>query len=233
MSDAKPLALLVPGLDGTGLLFYRQVEPLSSRYRVLPWSFLVRSRFEFTDLVAELNEGVSREAPGPIVLVGESFGGVIAMHFALAFPERIRLLALINTFPYYRGRIRLGIGLRLLPGLRWKTARDLKDRIVDRILAVEGIHAEDRRRYREIVQRVDRGAYRRRLELSRSVDLRSRLGSISSNTILFASGRDRLVPSVQEAEWMASQIPNARLHVFPRAGHALLLTPGFSLADYF
>jgi hypothetical protein len=31
---------------------------------------------------------------------------------------------------------------------------------------------------------------------------------------------------------MASKIPNAEVHEFPRAGHALLLTPGFSLAAY-
>jgi pimeloyl-ACP methyl ester carboxylesterase len=50
--------------------------------------------------------------------------------------------------------------------------------------------------------------------------------------VLLASGRDKLVPSIREAHFMASRIPNARVHEFPEAGHALLLTPGISLADY-
>ena len=31
---------------------------------------------------------------------------------------------------------------------------------------------------------------------------------------------------------MRSQIPQAELYEFPNAGHALLLTPGFVLAEY-
>jgi pimeloyl-ACP methyl ester carboxylesterase len=47
-----------------------------------------------------------------------------------------------------------------------------------------------------------------------------------------ASRRDKLVPSIGEAHYMAARIPNAYVHEFPEAGHALLLTPGFSLADF-
>jgi pimeloyl-ACP methyl ester carboxylesterase len=59
-----------------------------------------------------------------------------------------------------------------------------------------------------------------------------RLSEIKVPTLLFASGRDKLVPSAQEGRFMAARIPNSKLYEFPRAGHALLLTPGFRLADY-
>ena len=62
--------------------------------------------------------------------------------------------------------------------------------------------------------------------------MRARLGEIRARTLLFASGRDKIVPSLAEARFMASRIPRAELHEFPRAGHALLLTPEFFLADY-
>lgn len=228
----KPLALLIPGLDGTGEMFYRQIGALSSRYRVVAWKFKDRSSFDFRDLVEELAEGTAGEEPGSILLVGESFGGTVAMHYVLTYPERVSRLALINTFPYYRPRRRILWGRRLVPLLTMKGARHLKNFIVDRVLAREGVPEPDRKVYRRIVQMVHPGAYRRRLELVQRVDLRARLHEITVPTLLFASGRDKIVPSVTEARLMASCFPDAKVYEFPKAGHALLLTPGFSLAEY-
>jgi len=228
----KQLALLIPGLDGTGRLYYRQVDALSARYRVQPWAFLPRARFTYSDLVQELGEATANEPPASIVVVGESFGGTVAMHYVLAFPGRVRLLALINTFPYYKPKMRILAGLLLAPMLKWSGIREVKNFVVDRMLALEGITREDRRCYREIIRTVNARAYRRRLTLVREIDLRARLQDIPVRTIVFASGRDKIVPSISAARHMAASIPCAELHVFPRAGHALLLTPGFSLADY-
>jgi len=228
----KALALLIPGLDGTGRLYYRQIERLSARYRVRPWEFRQAGRFGYVDLVDELARATAGEPPATIVVVGESFGGTVALHFALACPDRVGTLVLVNTFASYRRRRAIGLACRLSALLTLSAARAVKDLVAERTLALEGIPAEDRRRYREIVRAVDLAAYRRRLELARAVDLRARLGEIQARTFLFASGRDKIVPSLAEARFMASRIPGAELHEFPRAGHALLLTPEFFLADY-
>jgi len=228
----KPLALMISGLDGTGRFFEPHQEALAARYRVIAWEFRRRPRFDFADLVEELGSGTSGEKPGSIAVVGESFGGSVAMHYVLAFPERIRLLALINTFSYYPGRLRIRLGCRLAPVVAWRGVRNVKNVIADRLLAMEGIPPKERKRYREIVKLIDQKAYRRRLELVRDTDLRDRLKEIPVPTLIFASGRDRIVPSITAARYMAARIPHARVHEFPRAGHALLLTPGFSLADY-
>jgi 3-oxoadipate enol-lactonase len=232
MADNDPLALLIPGLDGTGLLYYRQVEALSRRYRVRPWRFAARAVFDYADLVQELGDGTQAEARHSVLVVGESFGGVLALHYALAFPERVRRLILLNTFPYYRRRLRARLAELLAPVLAWGASRKLKDRIVAAILEREGIGREDINRYHAIVRQVDMQAYRRRLALVRQVDLRPRLGEIRAPTVILVSGRDKLVPSTLEAQVLSSGIPHAVVHEFPRAGHALVLTPGFSLADY-
>jgi pimeloyl-ACP methyl ester carboxylesterase len=228
----KPLVLLIPGLDGTGQLYFKQLRPLSSRYRVLAWSFRSRAVFDFEDLVQELGAGTEGEAPGSILVVGESFGGIVAMHYVLAFPERIRRLILVNAFPYYRRRVRIRLGRALAPLLEWKTSRRIKSVIVDRILRSEGIEEPDIENYRRVVRQVQLEAYYRRLLLVQQADLRARLHEIRVPTVILASGRDKLVPSKREASYMASKMPHATLHEFPRAGHALLLTPGFTLADY-
>jgi pimeloyl-ACP methyl ester carboxylesterase len=230
-SALRPLALLLPGLDGSGRLYYRQVPLLEPRYRVRAWAYGVGLR-DYPELVRELAEATAGEPEGSIALVGESFGGTVALQFALDYPGRLRGLTLVNAFPYYRRQARIRLACRLAPLLRFRAALALKDAVAARVLALEGVAAADRRRYREIVAQVDRAGYVRRLELVRDVDLRPRLAEIRVPTFVCASGRDKIVPSRTEARLMAGRIPGARLVEFPEAGHALLLTPGFSLADY-
>ena len=228
----KSLALLIPGLDGTGRLFSRQTAALGARYRIRAWEFRRRSRFTLDDLVEELGGETGAEDPASILVVGESFGGTVAISYVLAYPERVRSLCLINAFPVYRHRLRIRLACRLVPLLRLPGIRHLKDLIAEEILAGEGITKDARKMYHEVIRDVDMESYRQRLEIVRSVNLVSRLPEIEVPTVLLASGRDKLVPSTVEARFMAERIPNSRLHEFPRAGHALVLTPGFQLADY-
>jgi pimeloyl-ACP methyl ester carboxylesterase len=228
----KPLALLIPGLDGTGKLYYRQMSRLSKAYRAQPWEFYPRGFFELSDLIEEIAGITEAEKPGSILMVAESFGGLIGLQFALNYPERLRRLVLINTFPYYRRQARIRLACLLAGLLNKRAVRVFKDSIVNRTLASEGILPQDRAQYLDIIKGVYLPAYCRRLQLIRDVDLRSRLKEIRVPTWIFASGRDKLVPSMTEARLMAAAIPDSRLYEFPRAGHALLLTPGFDLAGY-
>ncbi len=230
--DVKPLALLIPGLDGTGLLYYRQIEALSAHYRVAAWRFRQNSRFELADLTKEIGEATGGETAGSMLVVGESFGGLIALDYVLSYPERVRRLLLVNAFARYRRRVRIRLARLLAPLLAFEFAKRVKDYVADCILEREGILIEDRRRYREIIRQIDPPAYRRRLLLTQTIDLTPRLPQITVPTVLLAAGRDKIVPSVPEARFMAAHIPDAELHEFPEAGHALLLTPGVSLADF-
>jgi pimeloyl-ACP methyl ester carboxylesterase len=228
----KPLALLIPGLDGTGKLFYRQQEVLARKYRICPWSYGPGADFDLADLTRNLGSATAGEPPGSILVVGESFGGLVALDYVLRYSERVRHLILVNTFPYYRRRLSLALALALTSLLPFKITRIAKDLFVECILRWEEIPPEERRRYHETNQLIDPQAYRRRLQVIRGTDLRPRLGEIAIPTVLLASRHDKLVPSVAEAHFMAARIPRSRVHEFPNAGHALLLTPGVSLADY-
>ena len=232
LSVSKPLALLIPGLDGTGRLFYRQIDPLAEAYRVRPYEFGTRAEFTLEDLTRELGQATAGEPDHSILVVGESFGGLIAIDYAVNYPERMRQLVLVNAFPYYHRRLRIRLARALARLLERRAARRIKNYIVDRILRREGILLQDRERYKDIIRRIDRPAYLRRLQLVQELDLRPRLREINVPCILLAGGRDKIVPSVREARFMASRIPGARVHEFPGAGHALLLTPEVTLADY-
>ena len=66
-------------VDGTGLLFYRQVPLLERRFTVT--THRLRDTAERLDeLVAELDARVQETAAGePVTLVGESFGGALSL----------------------------------------------------------------------------------------------------------------------------------------------------------
>jgi pimeloyl-ACP methyl ester carboxylesterase len=229
---SKPLALLIPGLDGTGELFFRQRELLAGEYRVLAWNYGKGGDFTLHDLASRIGAATAGEPPASILVAAESFGGLVALDYVLTYPERVRRLILVNAFPYYRRRRRLWLACRLAPLLQVEGARRLKNKIVDAVLSREGIRPEDRARFLDIVTRVDHAGYRRRLQLIRESDMRPKLPQIAVPTVILAAHRDKLVPSVAEARLMKAQIRDARLHEFPAAGHALMLTPGISLLDY-
>jgi pimeloyl-ACP methyl ester carboxylesterase len=119
---AEPL-VLVPGLDGTGLLYYRQVPLLARRYEVTTHR-LRDTAMAIGELVDELHARVEAAAPGaPVTLVGESFGGALALSYALTHPERVKRLVVLNSFPYFAPQARLWLGYHLLRGVPWGVMR--------------------------------------------------------------------------------------------------------------
>ena len=83
VARAAPL-VLVPGMNGTGELFYRQVPRLERSYRVATYS-LREDAESLERLGADPARIVDIVAPGErrAIVVGESFGGAVALTFAL------------------------------------------------------------------------------------------------------------------------------------------------------
>src|SRR5512147_2345757 len=105
--EGAPL-VLVPGMDGTGRLFYRQVPPLARRYRVATYA-LRDDAARMDVLVEDLAQVVAAAAngPGSAIVIGESFGGTLALSFALAHPERVRAMVVLNSFSRFLPQVNL------------------------------------------------------------------------------------------------------------------------------
>jgi pimeloyl-ACP methyl ester carboxylesterase len=91
--------VLVPGMDGTGQLFYRQTPSLSESFRTATYALRSNARTMDTlvDDLACVIDTVASETRRAVV-VGESFGGALAMSFALARPEQVSALVVLNSF---------------------------------------------------------------------------------------------------------------------------------------
>jgi 3-oxoadipate enol-lactonase len=110
--------VLVSGMDGTGKLFYRQVPLLARSYRVATYA-LRDTATTMEELVADLGHVIDTVAPERrATIVGESFGGALALSFALARPAQVDRLVILNSFPRFTPQIRLHVAmvaLRTLP----------------------------------------------------------------------------------------------------------------------
>ena len=98
----------------------------TDRYRSSPTtSMLQRSLYltianaKMDSLVEDLRRVILEIAPGGAVLIGESFGGALAMSATLAHPELISGLILVNTSPWLDNRIQLNARRWLLKAVPW------------------------------------------------------------------------------------------------------------------
>ncbi len=223
--------LLVPGLDGTALFFYRQIPLLARRFRVETFPLPNDSGCTMDSLVANLLAWCNQQGLDRLLLCGESFGGALSLSFALAHPERLHGIIIVNSFPVIRERLKIRLAPILLRLLPWGAMR-----LVRRFTAarLHSPHAsrEDLREFRQRARAIEREGYIRRLEILGWYDIRSRLRRVEPPALFLAGDQDRLVPSVAEARLMASRVPNATLRILEGYGHICLIDHDLDLLDY-
>jgi len=224
---ADPL-VLVPGMDGTGLLFYRQVPLLAGRFDVTTHR-LRDSAVHLTELVDELHAQVEAAGRGrPVTLVGESFGGALSLSYALAHPDRIARLVILNSFPFFAPQARLWLGYHLLRATPWGVMHVMREFTAWRMHSPH-TGREELRRFHQLMRATTRQGYLSRLLMLREYDVRSRLPEIAAPVLFLAADRDHLVPSVAQARLMASLTPRATLRVLAGHGHICLIAPDIDL----
>ena len=221
--------ILVPGMDGTGLLFYRQVPLLARSYRVI--TYALRDTAATMDvLVSDLARIIDTVAPTErrAIIVGESFGGALALSFALARPEQVSRLVILNSFPYFAPQRRLRLAAVGLGALPWG-AMGLVRRLTAFRLHSPHTHRQEIDRFMELTARASRGGYINRLKLLMQYDVRHRLHELRAPTLFLAADRDHLVPSVAQARYMAARVPGSMLRVLEGHGHICLIAPDIDL----
>ena len=216
-------------MEGTGKLFYRQEPELRAHYTVVCLPSRDHSYFTYEDLIDDVLNVMKEEQAEKATIVAESFGGTVALQFAAQHPERIERLVLINTFPYFRRRIRLHLGLILLPFTFIPLGNAIREFFYRVALGFEGVEKEDIAKLCECSFSHGYATSRNRMRLVKSLDVRDQLSKITVPVTIIASARDKLIPSVKEAQWMASHLPDARVIVLPEHGHTPLVTSSFSL----
>ena len=170
-------------------------------------------------------------APGPLVILGWSLGGQVALEWARLRPERVGALVLMSTTPCFVQRpdwphAMAEATLRRFGDELTVAYRQTLRRFV--ALQVQGSeHARDALASLRS-QLFARGepspqALHDSLKLLASSDLRSGVGAISQPALMIAGDRDMLTP-IAASRWLASALPRASLVVVPGAAHAPFLS---------
>jgi 3-oxoadipate enol-lactonase len=226
----KDPLVLIPGIDGTGKLFYRQIPSLERDFEVT--ATRLRDDAEtMDDLVKDLDAEVTRVAGGRrVTLLGESFGGALTLSYALAHPERVERLIVLNSFPHFGSQARLWLGYHLLRATPWGMMRIVRQLNARRMHSPQTDRAEIRQ-FHELMRAATRQGYLSRMRILRDYDVRDRLPSLRSPVLFLAADRDTLVPSVEQARLMTSLTPDATLRILEGHGHSCLIAPDLDLAS--
>jgi pimeloyl-ACP methyl ester carboxylesterase len=223
-----PTIVLVPGMDGTGKLFYRQVPLLARAYRVVTYA-LRDTAATMDTLVADLARIIETVAPERrAIVVGESFGGAIALSFALTRPEQVSGLVVLNSFPHFAPQWRLWLAVAALTHLPSGTMRMVRRLTAFRLHSAH-THRDEIRTFMALTAQATREGYVNRLTLLTRYDVRDRLRELRVPTLYLAADRDHLVPSVPQAEFMAARTRRSSLRVLAGHGHICLIAPDIDL----
>ncbi len=231
-----PLFIYLPGGDGTGQLFHRQLEGLEKAFDIRCLEIPPDDMTDWDELVAEVIHLVETElASAPrsqVYLCGESFGGCLALKIMLRSPQLFDHVVLVNPASAFREQSWL-YGLSFL-------ARPVPKPIyrffwvwfLPLLAALGKIEADDRRLLLNAVQLMTQETSIWRVELLRQFQIsKAELAQIQQPTLIVASGRDWVLPSVQEADRLVACLPQAQKYVLPESGHACLLESDVNLYE--
>lgn len=203
---------------------------LARSFKVATYS-LRDSATDMATLVDDLDAVVARVAPAGerVVLLGESFGGALSLSYALARPERVAALVILNSFAAFLPQIRLHLGRAALAAMPWG-AMSLVRRLTAFRMHSRHTTADELRRFVELMRATTREGYLNRLTVLMHYDVRDALARLQVPTLFLAADRDHLVPSVEQARYMAARVPRSSMIVLQGHGHICLLAPDLDVA---
>jgi len=215
--------VLLPGLDGTGLLFPRFVAALGPQFHATVARYPGDEALDYAG-----HERIARSflpSDRPYVLLGESFSGPIAISIAASKPPGLVGVILCCTFarnpvPYYA---RLRSLLPLVPYNRIPTtfrSPFIFGRFSSRPLRDEHWAA---------VSRVSNAALRARIRAVFDVDVSTKLQQLTIPVLYLLASEDRVVPKAS-SEHIRQTAPRVRF-IEVEAPHLLLQTRPDRAAD--
>jgi 2-succinyl-6-hydroxy-2,4-cyclohexadiene-1-carboxylate synthase len=224
-----PAIVLLHGFTHTGASWDPVIAAVGERYRAIAPD--IRGHGSASDAepvtLEAVIDDVGAPALGRFTLAGYSMGGRVALHVALALPDRVDRLVLIGASPGIADPDERAARQRSDEQLAAKIERsEIEDfarrwaqtpvlaGLPDEVLA--RVHADRLRSAPSGLARALRG-----LGTGALPSLWERLGELSMPTALVVGERDRKFRSI--AEGMAVRIPGAELVVVPGAGHAVHL----------
>ncbi|KAK4852770.1 hypothetical protein QYF36_026936 [Acer negundo] len=251
----SPTLLFLPGLDGLGLGLILHHKPLGKAFEVRCLHIPVHDRTPFEGLIKFVEQTVRLEhasSPNkPIYLVGDSFGGCLALAVASRNPSIDLVLILVNPATSF-GRSQLQPLfpiLEALPNELHVTVPYLLSFVMGDPMKMAMVNIDSKLPSRQRLEQMsgnltallprlsgmadiipkDTLLWKLKLLKSASAYANSRLHAVKAEVLMLASGKDNMLPSGDEAKRLKSTLQNCNVRYFKENGHTLLLEDGISL----
>ena len=179
---------------------------------------------------------LSAQFSEPLTVCGWSLGGQVALRWAMREPEKVQRLILVNSTPCFVRRPDWNCAMaaetlaQFATALQQDYAQTLRRFLALQVRGCENEHELLAGLRAALFSRgePDMAALQGGLEILRDCDLRSALPGIRQPALVVAGERDTLTPP-QAAQYIAAQMPNAKLALIAGAAH----TPFLSHPDEF
>jgi 3-oxoadipate enol-lactonase len=217
------------GLGGTRRSWGPQLRALGDRFRCVAWDMPGYGDAEplpsltypaIADRLVDLFDAIDETE---VDLVGLSFGGMHALHTALAHPERVRRMVLADTSPAFGmdgTRREEWIASRLAALDGDGVPADVAETVVDTLTAL-ALSDEIRAETVGAFSHITADGFRAAVHCLPDNDVRAELHRIEQPTLVVVGELDRETP-VSYSEVLADGLAHADLRVIAGAGH---LTP--------
>lgn len=253
--DDAPLLLFLPGTDGVGMGLILHHKSLGKVFEVRCLHIPINDRTPFEGLLQTVENTIEHEhdlSPNrPIYLVGDSFGGCLAVAVAARNPQIDLVLILVNPATSF-ARTPLQPILPLLESMPSEfhvTVPYLLSFVMGDPLKMASVSIENNLSPPETLQKLSDSLTSMLPLLSELADIiprdtllwklkllktgaayaNSRLHAVQAEVLLLASGNDNLLPSGDEADRLFKALKNCRVRYFKDNGHTLLLEDGVNL----
>lgn len=225
------LVLLIPGLGSSRLSWWKQIDPLANRYRVIAIdnrdagdSAVCQAPYSITDLADDAAQVLRAIDATPAFVVGWSMGTFIAQELALRHPALVERLVLVAGSPGGAVHNRPAPEIQALLIRTEAEPVEARVRRTYPLLAAPG-HME---RYPEDLDEIVRSqqakamafaSYQRQLGAIRNwTGAASRLAAITMPALVIHGDVDPLIVCAN-GRYLAEHMPEARLSTYPDVGH--------------
>ena len=209
--------ILLPGLACDAALWRDQLPALAAHHAVH-----VGMVHERHGNLPGMARALLAEYAGPLVLVGSSMGGMLALHAHREAPHRVAALALLSSTA--RADTPELLRLRSDAIVEFEQGRAETVLRANAMLAFHPKHAEDQARVDDYVKQILRVGAAQLISQNRAVmaraDMRPWLADIRCPLLVACGDGDLLTPLAHSRE-IAQAVPHARLEVVDDAGHLM------------
>ncbi len=230
--------VLVPGLAGGWKLLAPLARKLAKRNRVILYGFRdeadplsSRAARHVGDHARDLSSLIGALGLERPTVFGVSFGGAVALEFAVDEPHRVGRLILSGVESRFRSTLASTIARRVLE--RFPLPGD--NPFVNQFFNIfHGGKPAPGPLPRFIVERcweTDQGVMARRLAMLESFDVTDRLWRVEAPTLVLAGSKDVVVPPARQKA-LAASIAGARFEPIEGAGHVGFLTHSADVARH-